>query len=215
MASSQNFNPACRLCPRLSGFLDEVKIRYPDYHAKPVAPFGDSEGRLLIVGLAPGMHGANASGRPFTGDYAGILLYQALFNYGFSNQAQSTHRADGLHLKDCLITNAVKCLPPQNKPSTDEINQCNQFLAAELADLPNITVILTLGRIAHQAILRCYKLKTDALPFAHHKISTLPDGKNLISSYHCSRYNVQTKRLSMDMLNAVFFSIRDLLTLQP
>lgn len=205
------FNPDCRQCPRLSAFLDDVKQQQPDYHARPVAPFGDSKARLLIVGLAPGMHGANATGRPFTGDYAGLLLYQALYDFGFSNQLQSTHLDDGLLLTNCRITNAVKCLPPQNKPTGDEIKSCNPYLAKEILTLPNNAVILVLGNIAHQAVLRAYGLKSSAAKFAHHALFELPDGNQLVSSYHCSRYNVQTKRLSMAMLAEVFVTINRLL----
>lgn len=211
MPHAPYFDPSCRQCPRLAVFLDEVKQKYPAYHALPVAPFGDLQARLLIVGLAPGMHGANATGRPFTGDYAGLLLYQALYEFGFSNQLESTHLTDGLHLTGCRITNAVKCLPPQNKPTGNEIKQCNPYLAAEILTLPEKSVILALGNIAHQAVLRAYGLKASAAKFGHHQFFALPDGNTLVSSYHCSRYNVQTKRLSMDMLAAVFADIRDLL----
>lgn len=205
------FNQDCKECPRLAEFLCEVKQKHPDYHALPVAPFGDPAARLLIVGLAPGMHGANATGRPFTGDYAGLLLYQALYDFGFSNQLESTHSNDGLQLNRCRITNAVKCLPPQNKPTGDEIKQCNPYLAAEIKTLPKNAVILALGTIAHQAVLRAYDLKVNVAKFAHHQIFDLPDGNKLVSSYHCSRYNVQTKRLSMEMLSAVFADIQKLL----
>jgi len=205
------FDPDCRRCPRLSTFLDDVKCRHPDYHARPVAPFGDPDARLLVVGLAPGMHGANATGRPFTGDYAGLLLYQALYDFGYGNQFQSTHLGDGLQLTNCRITNAVKCLPPQNKPTGDEIKACNPYLAQELRTLPERAVILVLGNIAHQAVLRAYGLKVNAAKFAHHAVFELPDGKCLVSSYHCSRYNVQTKRLSMAMLAEVFATIARLL----
>lgn len=211
MPHAPYFDPSCRQCPRLAVFLDEVKQKYPAYHALPVAPFGDLQARLLIVGLAPGMHGANATGRPFTGDYAGLFLYQALYEFGFSNQLESTHLTDGLHLTGCRITNAVKCLPPQNKPTGNEIKQCNPYLAAEILTLPEKSVILALGNIAHQAVLRAYGLKASAAKFGHHQFFALPDGNTLVSSYHCSRYNVQTKRLSMDMLAAVFADIRDLL----
>lgn len=211
MSTETYFNQACKQCPRLADFLGEVKRKYPDYHAQPVAPFGDSNARLLVVGLAPGMHGANASGRPFTGDYAGLLLYQALYDFGFSNQLQSTHLADGLQLHNCRITNAVKCLPPQNKPTGDEVKQCNPYLAAEIKTLPQQSVILALGNIAHQAVLRAYGLKSNAAKFGHHVSFQLPDGNTLVSSYHCSRYNVQTKRLSREMLAAVFGSIQILL----
>ncbi|MBS4052305.1 MAG: uracil-DNA glycosylase [Methylomonas sp.] len=211
MPHSAYFNQECRHCPRLAAFLDDVKQKHPSYHARPVAPFGDPHARLLIVGLAPGMHGANASGRPFTGDYAGLLLYRALYDFGFSNQLESTDLNDGLQLGNCRITNAVKCLPPQNKPTGDEIKQCNSYLAAELKTLPAHSVILVLGNIAHQAVLRAYGLKATAAKFGHHKLFELPDGRKLISSYHCSRYNVQTKRLNMQMLAAVFADIRKLL----
>ena len=205
------FNLNCKHCDRLATFLSDVKEKHPNYHALPVAPFGDPNARLLIVGLAPGMHGANATGRPFTGDYAGILLYQALYDFGYSNQLQSTDLNDGLKLTNCRITNAVKCLPPQNKPTGNEIKQCNPYLAAELETLPKASVILVLGSIAHQAVLRAYGLKLNAAPFGHHRVFALPDGNRLVSSYHCSRYNVQTKRLSMEMLAEVFVTIQDLL----
>ncbi len=211
MSQPTYFNQDCKECPRLAEFLCEVKQKHPDYHALPVGPFGDQNAQLLIVGLAPGMHGANATGRPFTGDYAGLLLYQALFDFGFSNQLESTHLHDGLQLKNCRITNAVKCLPPQNKPTGDEIKQCNSYLAAEIKTLPKKAVILALGNIAHQAVLRAYGLKANAAKFGHHQIFELPDGNKLVSSYHCSRYNVQTKRLSMQMLSAVFADIRTLI----
>lgn len=211
MSSISYFNPICRQCPRLASFLDDIRVKHPDYHALPVAPFGDKNARFLVVGLAPGMHGANATGRPFTGDFAGLLLYQALYDFGFSNQLSSTHLNDGLELNNCRITNAVKCLPPQNKPSGDEIKQCNHYLAAEIQGLPEKSVILALGHIAHQAVLRAYQLKSTTIKFGHHRVNVLPDGNTLVSSYHCSRYNVQTKRLTMDMLAAVFADIRSLL----
>lgn len=211
MASTIQFKQDCRDCPRLSGFLDEVKSKFPAYHALPVAPFGDPDARLLVVGLAPGMHGANASGRPFTGDYAGLLLYQALYDFGYSNQAHSNDLADGLRLSNCRITNAVKCLPPQNKPTGAEIKQCNPYLAAEINALPKQSVILALGNIAHQAVLRACGLRSGAAKFAHHAVTELPDGLTLVSSYHCSRYNVQTKRLNTQMFAEVFVTIQNLL----
>lgn len=209
--NEKNFNLDCRQCKRLAEFLCDVKLQYPNYHALPVAPFGDPEARLLVVGLAPGMHGANATGRPFTGDYAGILLYKALYDFGFSNQLQSTDLSDGLQLQNCRITNAVKCLPPQNKPTGDEIKQCNVYLVAEIKILPKKSVILALGNIAHLAVLRAYGLKANSSPFGHHRLYRLPDGNSLVSSYHCSRYNVQTKRLNMAMLATVFATIQSLL----
>ena len=211
MLSKQVFDRDCRACSRLANFLCEVKQKHPDYHALPVAPFGDSRPQLLIVGLAPGMHGANATGRPFTGDYAGLLLYEALFQFGYSNQKESDALNDGLALKNCRITNAVKCLPPQNKPTGSEINQCNHFLTEEIKTLPDSAVIMALGNIAHQAVLKAYSLKLSTAKFGHNKQHQLPDGKMLVSSYHCSRYNVQTKRLTKDMFADVFKTIDDLL----
>ncbi|MGD8910212.1 MAG: uracil-DNA glycosylase [Chromatiales bacterium] len=206
-----SFDPHCRRCPRLSAFLDQVGEQYPDYHAAPVAPFGDPRARLLIVGLAPGMHGANATGRPFTGDHAGILLYETLHANGFSNQAQATAANDGLELYDCRITNAVKCLPPQNKPVGAEINTCNQFLSEELAGLSASAVIIALGAIAHQAVVKSLQLRQQAYPFAHAAEHRLPDGRRLIDSYHCSRYNTQTRRLTPKMFHQVFRRARRLL----
>ena len=210
LKSHPRFDDNCRLCPRLATFLDQVSLKFPDYHAHPVAPFGPLESRLLIVGLAPGMHGANATGRPFTGDYAGILLYEALYQFGFSNQAKSTHLDDGLQLVDCRITNAVKCLPPANKPISTEVNQCNTFLKRELGDLAEGSVILALGTIAHKAVVKALQLKQVNYPFAHNSVHQLP-GKVLVDSYHCSRYNVHTKRLTTTMFNDVFSRIRTLL----
>jgi uracil-DNA glycosylase family 4 len=210
MLSKQIFNQNCVECPRLSGFLCEVKQKYPDYHARPVAPFGDENARLLVVGLAPGMHGANATGRPFTGDYAGLLLYETLYQFGYSNQPTSVALADGLQLVNARITNAVKCLPPENKPTGDEINQCNHFLAAELKTLPQKAVILALGNIAHQAVLKAYGLKLSSAKFGHNAAHLLPDGRHLVDSYHTSRYNIQTKRLTKEMFSAVFNQINTL-----
>jgi uracil-DNA glycosylase family 4 len=208
MFSKQIFDLECRSCKRLDDFLVEVKNKYPDYHARPVAPFGDENAKLLIVGLASGMHGANATGRPFTGDYAGLLLYEALFNFGYSNQIDSESLSDGLKLNNCRITNAVKCLPPQNKPTGTEINQCNHFLTEEIKILPEQSVIMALGTIAHQAVLKAYGLKLSTAKFGHNKQYRLPDGRMLVSSYHCSRYNVQTKRLTREMFADVFNTIK-------
>ena len=204
MLSKEIFDQDCRLCKRLDDFLCDVKQKHPDYHARPVAPFGDKNPRLLIVGLAPGLHGANATGRPFTKDYAGLLLYEALYEFGYSNQLLSESLTDGLELNRCRITNAVKCLPPQNKPTGTEINQCTQFLAAELKTLPEQAVILALGTVAHQAVLKACKLKLSSAPFAHNAQHKLPDGRTLVDSYHTSRYNVQTNRLTKDMFADVF-----------
>ena len=208
---SDYFDLHCQKCPRLAAFLCEVKDKNPTYYAKPVAPFGDENAQLLIIGLAPGMHGANATGRPFTGDFAGILLYEALHEFGFSNCSQSTSLNDGLVLKNARITNAVKCLPPQNKPTGEEINICNQFLSAELKTLPENAVILALGNIAHQAVLKAYGLKVASAKFAHNSCFELENNNTLVSSYHTSRYNIQTKRLTKAMFTDVFKTIEYLL----
>ncbi len=207
---TSRFDANCRQCPRLATFLDQVSLKHPDYHARPVAAFGPAGSRLLIVGLAPGMHGANATGRPFTGDYAGILLYEALYQFGFSNQVQSIHLNDGLQLTDCRITNAVKCLPPANKPISSEVNQCNPFLMRELGDLVDGSVILALGTIAHKAVVKAMQLRQVDFPFAHNTAHQLC-AKVLVDSYHCSRYNVNTKRLTTEMFHDVFKRIRALL----
>jgi uracil-DNA glycosylase len=209
--SKKIFDQDCRQCKRLDDFLLEVKQKHPDYHARPVAPFGDKQAQLVIVGLAPGMHGANATGRPFTGDYAGLLLYEALYEFGYSNQPNAESLTDGLKLKNCRITNAVKCLPPQNKPTGSEINQCNTYLSAELTSLPERAVILALGTVAHQAVLKAYGLKQNGARFAHNARHTLPNGRTLIDSYHTSRYNVQTNRLTKAMFADVFRHIGQLL----
>lgn len=198
----------CRACPRLAYFLDEVRAKYPDYHARPVLPFGVEHPRLLIVGLAPGMHGANRTGRPFTGDHAGILLYDTLYQSGFSTHPVSESANDGLQLIHCRITNAVKCLPPANKPETAEVKQCNGYLKNELAALQPGTAILALGTVAHAAVLMALGLKAKAYPFVHAAKHDLPGAQHLYDSYHCSRYNTQTRRLTADMFHAVFARIR-------
>lgn len=203
------FDPDCRRCPRLAEFLEDVRSQHPSYHAAPVPAFGDPEARCLIVGLAPGMHGANATGRPFTGDYAGILLYETLHALGFANQAEATHRDDGLSLKGIRITNAVKCLPPQNKPLPAEIRECNAYLKAELDVLPEPAVILALGSIAHQAVIRALGLKQADYRFAHGAEHELSEARLLIDSYHCSRYNTQTRRLTPEMFHSVLARVRE------
>ena len=207
----------CTECPRLAGFLTEVRSREPDYHARPVLPFGDPQARLLIVGLAPGMHGANRTGRPFTGDFAGILLYETLHAFGFGSKPVSLAAEDDLRLVDCRITNAVKCLPPENKPEPAEIRTCNRYLADELRAAPELRVILALGLVAHKAVLMALGLRQSALAFGHGVRHVLPPhelapsgagGRILIDSYHCSRYNTQTRRLTSDAFQDVFRSIR-------
>ncbi len=204
------FDRDCTKCPRLSNFLTDIKCRYPDYHARPVAAFGSDSPALLIVGLAPGMHGANATGRPFTGDYAGLLLYETLYRFGYSNQPLATALDDGLELFHCRITNAVKCLPPQNKPTGEEIKQCNRYLAAELRQLPEHTIVLALGGIAHRAVLRACGLPLNSAAFAHNAVHRLSDGRILVDSYHCSRYNIQTRRLTAAMFEDVFRQVAEL-----
>ncbi len=204
------FNPDCQKCPRLAEYLQEVKHEHPDYFCKPVPPFGADDPELLIVGLAPGKHGANATGRPFTGDFAGILLYKALFLKGYSNQDVSSHCTDGLTLKNCRITNAVKCLPPENKPTGVEITTCNPYLTNEIAGLPPGAVILALGSIAHNAILKATGHKLSQYKFGHGNEHDL--GKHwLVDSYHCSRYNTQTRRLTEAMFLAVFDRVKEIL----
>jgi uracil-DNA glycosylase len=205
------FERTCTDCPRLAKFLAEGREEYPQYYCAPVAPFGDADARLLIVGLAPGFHGANASGRPFTGDHAGLLLYRTLHRFGFANKAESLARGDGLQLIDCRITNSVKCVPPQNKPLPVEIRTCNRYLQAELAQLTRPTLLLALGSIAHNATLRALGLKPGDYGFAHAAEHSLPMGHTVLDSYHCSRYNTQTRRLTEAMFMQVFARARKLL----
>ena len=202
------YNENCTACPRLSAFLINNKKQYPDYHAKPVAPFGEAKPKLLIVGLAPGMHGANATGRPFTGDYAGVLLYETLYKFGFSNQPESTNINDGLILKDCRITNAVKCLPPENKPIGEEINTCNIYLEEELKQINKNGMVLCLGLIAHKAVIKALGYKQRDYAFGHGRFYKMDNGITLADSYHCSRYNTQTRRLTEDMFHDVFRTIK-------
>jgi uracil-DNA glycosylase len=218
IAMQTRFSVDCRQCQRLAGFLDEVKARHPDYYARPVPAFGDAAPELLIIGLAPGMHGANRTGRPFTGDFAGILLYQTLYKFGFAAHEGSASANDNLQLMRCRITNAVKCLPPGNKPEPDEIRQCNRYLAEEISDFTaSGSALLALGAIAHQAVLMALGLKLKNYPFGHGAIHALPArgtadeanpaGLTLYDSYHCSRYNTQTRRLTTDMFEQVFEKI--------
>ena len=204
------FDPACRLCARLTSFLNAERRVFPQYHNAPVAPFGDPAARLLVVGLAPGFHGANATGRPFTGDHAGIILYQTLHRFGFASRPESVARDDGLTLDNCRITNAVKCVPPQNKPLPGEIRTCNRFLSVELGTLPPKAVIVALGVVAHEAVLLGLGLPIPRYKFGHGKEYALPNGMTLLDSFHCSRYNTQTRRLTEDMFSAVFKRAREL-----
>ena len=204
------FDRDCRACPRLAAFLGEVNGRYPDYYCAPVPPFGAPYARFLVVGLAPGMHGANRTGRPFTGDHAGILLYQMLHRHGFSTRDSSESADDDLRLLDARITNAVKCLPPENMPVGAEINTCNAFLAEELRTLPEGSVVMALGGIAHRAIVKAMRLRQADYKFGHaarHELGAF----TMLDSYHCSRYNTNTGRLTEPMFDAVFAEARKLL----
>ena len=201
------YDPACRDCPRLARYLDRIGREHPGYHARPVAPFGPTRPALLVVGLAPGLHGANRTGRPFTGDHAGILLYRTLHRYGFASHEGSADPGDGLRLIGCRVTNAVKCLPPQNKPHPDEVRRCNHYLSEEIA-AARPRAILALGAIAHRAVLMAFGLAPGRHRFAHSAVHELP-GASLFDSYHCSRYNTQTRRLTVRMFEAV---VRDIAT---
>jgi uracil-DNA glycosylase family 4 len=205
------FCPDCTLCPRLSRFLVSTAHKFPDYHCKPVAPFGDAQPKLLIVGLAPGMQGANRTGRPFTGDYAGDLLYATLLEYGFAKGTYQARPDDGLKLVDCRIANAVHCVPPQNKPLPVEINTCRQFLAANLATMPKLRAIVALGRIAHDTVLKPLNLKASQAPFGHGAVHQA-GAFRLYDSYHCSRYNTNTGVLTPKMFRDVFARVRADLT---
>lgn len=201
----------CRQCPRLANFLDEVKTTHPDYFARPVPSFGESGTPFLIVGLAPGMHGANRTGRPFTGDYAGDLLYGSLHKFGFATRAEPLNENgnanEKLSLKNCRITNAVRCLPPQNKPEPSEIKQCNGYLMQELSMLPEGAAVMALGTIAHNAVLSALQLRKTNHAFKHGAQHALPNGATLFDSYHCSRYNTNTRRLTTQMFEDVIASI--------
>ncbi len=199
----------CRACPRLASFLGRVKADHPSYFCKPVPPFGAAAAPLVIIGLAPGMHGANRTGRPFTGDHAGTLLYATLKKFDFARGHFSPDADDDLRLTGCRISNAVKCLPPDNKPDTIEIRRCNAFLAADLAQSGR-RVVLALGLIAHAATLTALGLKKSHVKFAHGAEHVLPDDTVLIDSYHCSRYNTNTGRLTAAMFEAVFARARAL-----
>jgi uracil-DNA glycosylase family 4 len=197
----------CPLCPRLAEFRAEARLREPDWFNSPVDSFGDPSAQLLIVGLAPGMQGANRTGRPFTGDYAGDLLYATLLEYGFAKGVYQARPDDGLKLVDCRISNAVRCVPPQNKPLPAEINTCRQFLSATIAAMPKLRAIVPLGRIAHETTLKVLGLRSVAAPFAHGAVHMAGTYK-LYDSYHCSRYNTNTGVLTPKMFRSVFAKVR-------
>ena len=197
----------CPLCPRLVAFREDARAREPEWYNAPVRAFGDPDGRLLIVGLAPGLRGANRTGRPFTGDYAGDLLYATLLEYGFAKGKYEARPDDGLKLVDCRIGNAVHCVPPQNKPLPVEINTCRPFLSATIATMPRLRAIVALGRIAHDSTLKALGLRAAAAPFGHgamHAAGAL----TLYDSYHCSRYNTNTRVLTPEMFRSVFAKVK-------
>lgn len=197
----------CQLCPRLAEFRAQARAKAPDWHNAPVASFGDANAQLLIVGLAPGLQGANRTGRPFTGDYAGDLLYATLLEYGFAKGVYQARPDDGLQLVDCRISNAVRCVPPQNKPLPAEINTCRQFLAATIATMPKLRAIVALGRIAHESTLKALGLRNGTAPFAHGAVHGA-GAVRLYDSYHCSRYNTNTGVLTSEMFESVFAQVR-------
>lgn len=198
----------CALCPRLVEFRHAAREKFPDKFNAPVPAFGGIDAELLIVGLAPGLKGANFTGRPFTGDYAGDLLYETLLKTGFARGEYAKHIGDSLELINCRITNAVRCVPPENKPTTEETKTCLNFLRKEVAAMPNIKVILSLGLISHNAVLKAFGHKQAAFKFGHNVVHDLGNIK-LIDSYHCSKYNTQTRRLTTEMFEDVFRTIAE------
>lgn len=203
--------PDCKRCPRLAAFRDANRAAYPAFRNAPVPAFGPLDAPVLVVGLAPGLKGANRTGRPFTGDYAGDLLYPTLLTYGLADGAYGREADDGLRLTGCRITNAVRCVPPQNKVTGAEAEACRPFLIDEIAAMGRLRAILALGRVAHEAVLTTLGLRKSAYPFAHAARHALPSGLTLADSYHCSRYNVNTGRLTDAMFRAVFDGLMPLL----
>jgi len=199
--------PKCTRCPRLVAYRKENELQEPQWFNGAVPSFGTRDARLLIVGLAPGRNGANRTGRPFTGDYAGDLLYGTLIDYGFAEGEYHARVDDGLKLRDCMITNAVRCVPPENKPEPKEIANCRPFFEARLATLPKLKIILALGRIAHEQTLAALEKRKSLHPFAHGARHELSKGLVLYDSFHCSRYNTNTRRLTTEMFHAVFDAI--------
>ncbi|MCI0468147.1 MAG: uracil-DNA glycosylase [Beijerinckiaceae bacterium] len=215
-------DPDCPLCPRLAKLRNSLRSAQPDWHNAPVPSFGSFDARLLIVGLAPGLRGANRTGRPFTGDFAGELLFETLVDFGFASGTYAAARGDGLRLRSCMITNAVRCVPPQNKPAPSEAANCRQFLTATISALIELRVILVLGRLAHDSVLRALGARPGAFQFAHgaehempiqHTAAPDPAGSTnkiiIIDSYHCSRYNTSTGVLTREKFRAVFAKLRE------
>jgi uracil-DNA glycosylase family 4 len=221
-------DPDCSFCPRLTSFRHSLRATQPDWHNAPVPVFGALDARLLVVGLAPGLRGANRTGRPFTGDFAGDLLYKTLIEFGFATGTYGAQCNDGLRLVSCVITNAVRCVPPQNKPVPSEINSCRPFLVATIGALPDLRTIVALGRVAHESVVRAFGLKPAIFPFAHGAVHVLaatrsgeaagthpPESEKTITlfdSYHCSRYNTNTGVLTQEMFRAVFAKARERVT---
>jgi len=201
----------CAICPRLFGFREENRRHYPTYYNAPAPSFGELDAELLVVGLAPGLKGANQTGRPFTGDYAGIILYSSLLKYGFAHGDYQQRADDGLQLRNCRITNAVRCVPPENKPETDEIKNCNNFLKAEIAAMPRLRLILSLGVVSHNGVLRALGQKAASAKFTHGMVHRMP-GYALLDSYHCSRYNINTGTLTPGMFDDIIEKARALLS---
>ena len=200
----------CRKCPRLHAFIQSHRDTYPDWHNGAVPSFGSIDAEILIVGLAPGLRGANATGRPFTGDFAGDTLYSALLDHGFATGSFEKHALDSLALHNVRITNAVKCVPPQNKPTGDEINTCRDaFLIPEIKRMKHLKMILALGGIAHKALIKTFALRQSDFPFGHFACHDLGNGIELIDSYHCSRYNVNTNRLTVEMFDEVIRYLKE------
>jgi uracil-DNA glycosylase len=198
----------CRLCPRLATYRDANRAANPDWYNGAVPSFGPLEARLLVVGLAPGVRGANRTGRPFTGDFAGVLLYQTLLKFGFATGEYRADPRDGMQLQDCRVTNAVRCVPPANLPIPSEVTECNSFLGHEVSAMPNLRAVLALGGVAHKAVLRAKGLKPAKVVFAHGALHRLPDGVLLADSYHVSRLNTNTGRLTTPMFEAVVADIK-------
>jgi uracil-DNA glycosylase len=212
---TESFQPPahdCRLCPRLADYRDSNRGANPAWFNGAVPSFGTFDAEFLVVGLAPGVRGANRTGRPFTGDFAGVLLYRTLLKYGFATGAYAADPADGLTLVNCRVTNAVRCVPPANLPTPAEIRECNQFLARELAAMPKLRAVLALGGVAHKAVLRARGLKASHAAFVHGALIRLPDGLLLADSYHVSRLNTNTGRLTTPMFEAVIADILARLT---
>ena len=203
----------CMRCPRLAGFRQQNRVQHPGFYNAPVPSFGALDAPLLVVGLAPGLKGANQTGRPFTGDYAGIVLYSALLKYGFASGTYGERSDDGLELVHCRITNAVRCVPPENKPEPSEIKHSNDFLKNEMAAMPNLKIVLSLGLISHNAVLKATGHKASYAKFSHgavHALDRYSKRLTLLNSYHCSRYNINTGRLTQAMFDEVMKNAREL-----